>query len=344
VDTRLPAVAEAVASLAAGARAGELDGEAALAALTAVRALSAEMEKCELALLDALHGAGVPWSQVAAAMGSPRRQAAQKRRSDLAARHASPAPGSPPGAGEPAAGDASQGEPSGSEAAGDPGSRAGEEPSRPLRHRQVPGLGPEWTFTEPSESSSDAILWRDKATRAGGAREARWPKKGWEPAGPRFWAGIGPSQSSRARALRYAAEKFEHQRRKETPAGPDVPLAGLPGWALRQTLEEKDRRAWRVIAPDGAVAGTVAPAWGGSRHWSASLGDPAREFYHPVAVDPWEAGMAAGDGSDWKTRDAAAYGVAAEHDESVPSPAEALAAAAAERQRRKDARTAGEPA
>lgn len=338
MDGRLPAVAEAVASLAADARAGELDGEASLEALTAVRALSAGMERCELALLDALHDAGVPWSKVAAAMGSARRQSGQKRRSDLAARYASPAPE----AGEaitvpPADGEAE----SGAEA---PRPRTDAEWSASMRHHAVPGLGPEWTFAEPSESSSDAILWRDKVTRAGGARQARWPKKGWEPTGRFHWIGIGPDQSSRAKALRYAAEQFERERRKETPAGPDVPLAGLPGWALRQTLDEKDRRAWRVIAPDGAVAGLVSPAWGG-RHWSASRGDPAREFYHPVAISPWEPGTAAGeDGSDWRTRDAAAYGVAAEHDESVPSPAEALALAAAERQRRKAERAAGEPA
>jgi hypothetical protein len=340
LDGRLPAVAEAVASLAADARAGELDSDAALAAFTAVRTLSAEMERCELALLDALHGAGVPWSQVAAAMGSPRRQAAQKRRSDLAARYA---PGSPPDVGEATAEAPLPPADSETEAGAEaPRPRTDEELARSLRHHPVPGLGAEWTFAEPSESSGDVILWWNKATRAGGARHA-WPKKGWEPTGPRFWTGIGPAQSSRAKALRYAAEKFEHKRRKETPAGPDVPLPGLPGWALRQTLDEKDRRAWRVIAPDGAVAGSVFPAWGG-RYWSASLGDPAREFYHPVAVYPWEPGTAAGDGSDWRTRDAAAYGVAAEHDESLPSPAEALARAAAERQRRKEERDAGESA
>ena len=101
MDGRIPAVAEAVASLAASARSGEMDGGTALAALTAVRALGAEMERCELALMDALRDAGVSWGQVAAAMGAARRQTAQKRHADLAARHpasgdAAPAAGEPP--------------------------------------------------------------------------------------------------------------------------------------------------------------------------------------------------------------------------------------------------------
>ena len=342
MDGRLPAVAEAVASLAASARAGDLDAAAALEALTAVRALSAGMERCELALLDAIHGAGVPWGQVAAAMGAARRQTAQKRHADLAARYPAPiGEGDIPAGGAPAAAPP-PGEDVGAGEAARPATDA--EWSATMRHRPVAGLGKEWTFTEPSQSSSDVVLWRDRTTRAGGARRTWHPKAGWEAQGPGAWGRIGPVQPSRVKALAYAAEKFEHQRRSQTPAGPDVPLAGLPGWALRQTLEEKDRRVWRVIAPGGAVAGLVSPAWGGSRYWSASLGDPAREYYRPVAVYPGEPGLAAGDGSDWRTRDAAAYGVAAEHDESIPSPAEALAVAAAERQRRKAERAAGDPA
>jgi hypothetical protein len=330
LDGRLTAVAEAVASLAAGARAGEMDGGAALAAFTAVRALSAEMERCELALMDALRDSGVPWGQVAAAMGAARRQTAQKRHADLAARHPVPAggaPAAPPSPDLPGDGDAGE----------SPRPQTDEEWSASMRHRPVPGLGKEWTYALPSESSSDAILWWNKTTRAGGARHT-WPRKGWEPTGKFSWIGTGPSQPSRLKALQYAAEMFEARRRKETIAGPDVPLPGLPGWCLRQTLAQKDRRTWQVIAPDGAVAGTVYPGWSGSRrHWSAESGDPAREFHHGIAVTPWEPGLRAGaDGDEWRTRDAAAYGVAAEHDETVPAPSEALALAAAGRQRRKE--------
>ena len=343
MDGRIPAVAEAVASLAASARSGEMDGGTALAALTAVRALAAEMERCELALMDALRDAGVSWGQVAAAMGAARRQTAQKRHADLAARHPAPASGdAAPAAGEPATpppalpgadGDAGE----------SPGPRTDAERSAMMRHRPVPGLGKEWTYALPSESSSDAILWWNRTTRAGGARQA-WPRKGWEPTGKVSWTGIGTPQPSRLKALQYAAERFEARRRKETIAGPDVPLPGLPGWCLRQTLAQKDRRAWQVIAPDGAVAGTVYPGWSG-RHWSAESGDPAWEYHRGIAVTPWEPELAAtSDGDEWKTRDAAAYGVAAGHDETVPAPSEALALAAAARQRRKEERAAGEPA
>jgi hypothetical protein len=340
LDGRLPAVADAVASLAASARAGDLDAGAALEALTAVRALSAGMERCELALMDALRDAGVPWSQVAAAMGAARRQTAQKRHADLAARHPAPAtggdapPAAPPAAPPPALpGDVDAGEA--------PPPRTDEEWSASMRHRPVPGLGKEWTYALPSESSGDAILWWNKTTRAGGARQA-WPRKGWEPTGKFSYMASGPSQPSRLKALQYAAGTFEARRRKETIAGPDAPLPGLPGWWLRQTLAQKDQRTWQVIAPDGAVAGTVYPGWSGSRrHWAAETGDPAREYHHGIAVTPWEPGLQAGpDGEEWKTRDAAAYGVAAEHDETVPAPSEALALA----QRLKEERAAGKPA
>ena len=158
-----------------------------------------------------------------------------------------------------------------------------------MRHRPVPGLGKEWTYALPSESSSDAILWWNRTTRAGGARQA-WPRKGWEPTGTVSWTGIGPSQPSRLKALQYAAERFEARRRKETIAGPDVPLPGLPGWCLRQTLAQKDRRAWQVIAPGGAVAGTVCPGWSrpplvrGNRR--PRPGAPPGHRGHPLGARP----------------------------------------------------------
>jgi DNA invertase Pin-like site-specific DNA recombinase len=217
--------------------------------------------------------------------------------------------------------------------------RTDEEYSRMLRHRQVPELGPEWTYAETSGSGGDIILWYRKTTRAGGARSA-WPKSGWEPVSPQGFSLPGGPQPSRVKALRIAAADFERRRRKETPAGPDVPLPGADGWKLRQTLAEKDARTWQVIAPDDAAAGTVRLSWAGARCWAASLGDPAREYHYAIPVTPSsddERDLAAGDGQEWKTRDAAAYAVAHEHDpDGTSTPAEAVARAAAERQRRKE--------
>ncbi|MGH3183709.1 MAG: hypothetical protein ACRDOE_17665, partial [Streptosporangiaceae bacterium] len=200
-------------------------------------------------------------------------------------------------------------------------------------HRQVPELGPEWTYAETSGSSSDVILWYRKTNRAGGARGA-WPKRGWEPVSPQGFSLRGGPQPSRVKALRIAAADFERRRRKETPAGPDVPLPGADGWKLRQTLAEKDARTWQVIAPDDTAAGTVRPSWTGARCWAASLGDPASEHHYAIPVTPSsddERDLAAGDGQEWKTRDAAAYAVAHEHDpDGTPTPAE--------RRRRKELR------
>ncbi len=144
----------------------------------------------------------------------------------------------------------------------------------------------------------------------------------------------GGPQPSRVKALRIAAADFERRRRKETPAGPDVPLPGADGWKLRQTLAEKDARTWQVIAPDDTAAGTVRPSWTGARCWAASLGDPASEHHYAIPVTPSsddERDLAAGDGQEWKTRDAAAYAVAHEHDpDGTPTPAE--------RRRRKELR------
>ena len=219
--------------------------------------------------------------------------------------------------------------------------RTDEEYSRTLRHRQVPGLGPEWTYAETSGSSGDVILWYRKTSRAGGARSA-WPKSGWEPVSPQGFSLRGGPQPSRVKALRTAAADFERRRREETPAGPDVPLPAADGWKLRQTLAEKDARTWQVIAPDGTATGTVRPSWAGARCWAASLGDPATEHHYAIPVTPSPASerdLAAADGQEWKTREDAAYAVAHEHDpDGTPAPAEAVARAAAERRRRKELR------
>ena len=184
------------------------------------------------------------------------------------------------------------------------------------------------------ESSSDVILWYRKTTRADGARSA-WPKNGWEPVSPQGFSLRGGPQPSRVKALRIAAADFKRQRRKETPAGPDIPLPGADGWKLRQTLAGKDAHTWQVIAPDDRAAGTVRPSWAGARCWAASLGDPAREHHYAIPVTPFsddERDLAARHGQEWKNRDAAAYAVAHEHDpDGTPTPAEAMARAAAQR-------------
>jgi hypothetical protein len=143
-----------------------------------------------------------------------------------------------------------------------------------------------------------------------------------------LWTGFGSPQASRAKALRYAAAWFERRRRTETLAGPDVPLTGAAGWRLRQTLADKDARTWQVIAPDGTAAGTVRPSYAGARSWTASHGDPGR-FQATVSPCDDERHLAGGDGTDWKTRNAAACAVARYHDPDGNPPAAEAAARAA---------------
>ena len=79
-----------LAGLTAAARSGSLDTAVALASLTAARRLAAELERSELALIEAARNDGATWAQVAAAMGTRNRQTAQKRHADLSRRRASP--------------------------------------------------------------------------------------------------------------------------------------------------------------------------------------------------------------------------------------------------------------
>jgi hypothetical protein len=80
-------------SLAGLIGAAQDDGRApaaALASLTGVRGLAAELERSELALIEAARDSGATWSQIAAAIGASRRQTAQKRHADLSRRHLRP--------------------------------------------------------------------------------------------------------------------------------------------------------------------------------------------------------------------------------------------------------------
>src|SRR6266852_2072811 len=86
----LAVVLETLASLTAAARSGSLDTAAALASLTAARRLAAELDRGELALIEAARDSGATWSQVATAMGARNRQTAQKRHTDLSRRYPRP--------------------------------------------------------------------------------------------------------------------------------------------------------------------------------------------------------------------------------------------------------------
>lgn len=77
---------ETLASLTAAARSGGLETAAALTSLTAARRLAAELDRGELALIEAARDSGATWAQIAAAMGTRNRQTAQKRHADLSRR------------------------------------------------------------------------------------------------------------------------------------------------------------------------------------------------------------------------------------------------------------------
>jgi Luciferase-like monooxygenase len=82
-DDGLASVAETLAGLTAAARSGGLDDTAALSALAAARGLAAELERSELALIEAARDGGATWSRIATAMDARNRQTAQKRHADL---------------------------------------------------------------------------------------------------------------------------------------------------------------------------------------------------------------------------------------------------------------------
>lgn len=83
------------------------DAATALAALSAARRLAADLERGELALIEAARSGGASWSQVSAALGARNRQTAQKRHADLARRRPRPPsadiPQAQPSPGPPAA-------------------------------------------------------------------------------------------------------------------------------------------------------------------------------------------------------------------------------------------------
>jgi hypothetical protein len=90
MDDGLAGAIQTLARLTGTARGGGLTHKAALASLTTARRLAAELERGELALIEAARGGGATWYQIAAAMGASRRQTAQKRHADLSRRHRRP--------------------------------------------------------------------------------------------------------------------------------------------------------------------------------------------------------------------------------------------------------------
>lgn len=364
----------AISALATRARDGALDQAEALGAIAATRRLATALARAELPFLSAARSTDATWEQIARASGRTGRQGAQKRYRDLtdharrrqdipACEHlADPAlAAAVPSASRPEAtagarpGEAGEAQdaavPSSSTAPRQPDEPGpGAEPlpdpdadpvsSQPLRHRRIDGLGDEWSFTV--EDNGDAVLWYDRTTRAGGARlEDPWGRKKWAATSPnrtRLPAGVRPS---RIRALRLAAERFERQRRENTPAGRDIPLTAAPGWSLRQTLADRDHKNWQVINPDDETAGTVHPSYPGATSWTALSGSPAG---YQIPVTPVsstdDAEMAAPSGEDWKTREAAAYAVVHdilhyENGTEALTPAQAVRKAAALRKARR---------
>jgi hypothetical protein len=82
---------EALAGLLSAARGNSPpDAATALAALSAARRLAGDLERGELALIEAARSGGASWSQISAALGARNRQTAQKRHADLARRRPRP--------------------------------------------------------------------------------------------------------------------------------------------------------------------------------------------------------------------------------------------------------------
>lgn len=346
------------------AEAGRISAGDTAKVLAQVRTMTATLEYAELQLLHAAREQGVTWTQLAEVLGLRGRQGAQKRYADLGRRHSwSPPPkdGTPADGGRPtsadyaaamqravdggldlrtaAPGDVDEVRQDARRVAGeavqpvvhDDEPAAGPEPWTPegraisdreysatLKHRPLPDRGKDWTFTVDGDH---AAVWYKRGTKAGSA-EKDWPQPGWI-AKNGAAVRIGPAQPSRVKALQYAADRYEHNRRQETPAGKDRPLPA-DGWAVRQTLADRDENRWQVIGPDGGRAGTVQPSYQGASTWSAACGSTT---VTPMTV-PGSAGGAAHDGQDWRTMTAAALAVAWwATDGETPTPGEAAKSA-----------------
>jgi hypothetical protein len=157
------------------------DVPAALGALVQVRAAAADLERDELAAIDAARAGGATWQQIAAALGMRGRTGAHKRYTDLARRLSAPrqserpAPAPAPG---PSAPPPAMAEPPATRrppVVDMPRDDAGRD--TPPVHHPVPEIGPEWTITQPGGPGANVILWRD-GVRVGTAGRAGLTR-GW---------------------------------------------------------------------------------------------------------------------------------------------------------------------
>jgi hypothetical protein len=82
----LAGAAETIAWLTSAALEGGLRRGSALASLSTVRRLAAELERCELALIETARDDRATWSEISAALGTCHRQTAQKRHADFVRR------------------------------------------------------------------------------------------------------------------------------------------------------------------------------------------------------------------------------------------------------------------
>lgn len=226
----LAGAAETMVSLSGAARRGSLDTVAALTSLTAARRLAAELERSELALIEAARDGGATWSQIAAAMGTRNRQTAQKRHADLSRRWPRPSSQATSGEAEPAA----SAPPAGArhEERGDPGITApGDAQHRAsLEHRAA------ITYA-PGAGSSAAQAGDRTSTPTPAARPA-------------------PREETRSP---HAAGR----NRQPAPKITDTVIAGSR-YELVRAPDHAETRSWHVLV-DGKRAGLVRPTWRGER-------------------------------------------------------------------------------
>jgi len=284
VTGRPPAVdataEEALAGVLRAARGSSPpDAPAALAAPSAVRRLAADLERGELALIEAARSGGASWSQVSAALGARNRQTAQKRHADLARRYprppsvdapeTQPAPGPPPPSRAP--GSRRRARQKARTLPRVPGSSPGNCSSRwRLRPALVPGLprpqgaGRPFRGSLTRSSPGASTSWRGHRTtpRPG-------PGGSWSAAGPPAWSGR-PGTASAARppgspstcpASRCPSREPAGSPRPGTPAPETPPLSAscAPSSASRSSR----RRNRRQLPAQGRTTTPLTPAAGG---------------------------------------------------------------------------------
>ncbi|MGH3181482.1 MAG: hypothetical protein ACRDOH_32470 [Streptosporangiaceae bacterium] len=239
----LDRAAETLDGLTTAALEGGLDGTASLVSLSAARRLAAELDRVELALIEAARDSGATWGQVAAAMGASNRQTAQKRHADLARRHPRPPtvdiPRPAPQPGE------------------DSTSRTPHDPAPSVRDCQKTAIYPQQEATSgPTPSVPGAG--RDGAGRDGAPGITR------DPAPP-------------ARRETKSAVKVPRDRSDSRPA-PAAPGTGrrqvtpritsqiiVEGrYQLVKAPDHAETRTWHVLV-SGKKAGMVRPTWRGER-------------------------------------------------------------------------------